>query len=132
MARRQRRSTIAGDLGRLWDLQLQTARLGMNWFAMSVGAAQVIAARTMLMGAAAGQPVRLADPELALMVTEKAAAMGEAAERLSRHAMRGFGGRRVAHDATGIAAATVDAATAALSPFHRRVRANVRRLGKSG
>jgi hypothetical protein len=82
------------------------------------------------MGAAVTQPAKLADPEMALMVTEKMAAVGEAAERLSRHAIRGAGRRRVPRDAASVAADTVDAAVAALSPFHRRVRANVRRLGR--
>ena len=130
MARR-RGGTGASGLGAVWDLQLEAARFGMNWLEMSLGAAQVIATRTaMMMGAAVTQPGKLADPEIALMVTEKMAAVGEAAERLSRHALRGASRRRVAHDATSVAAATVDAAAAALLPFQRRVRANVKRLGR--
>ena len=129
MARR-RGGTGAGGLGAVWDLQLEAARFGMNWLEMSLGAAQVIATRIAMVGAAMTQPGRLADPEMALMVTEKMAAVGEAAERLSRHALRGASRRRVAHDATSVAAATVDAAAAALLPFQRRVRANVKRLGR--
>ena len=109
---------------------MQAAKLGMNWVEMSVGAAQVIATRTAMMGATVTQPAKLADPEMALMVTEKMAAVGEAAERLSRRAVRGAGRRRVSRDATSVVADTIDAAVAAVSPFHRRVRANVRRLGR--
>ena len=59
------------------------------------------------------------------MVAEKAAAVGEAAERLSRHAVRRAGRKSAAPDATRMVADSVAAAAAALSPFHRRVRANV-------
>jgi hypothetical protein len=128
MARRSRRK--ATDLGGLWSLQLQAARLGVSWLETSLGAAQVIATRTAMLGAAIAQPVKLADPEFSLMVTEKAAAVGEAAERLSRHAVRRAGRARPS-DAAAIAADTVGAAAAMLTPFHRRVRANVRRLGRS-
>ena len=83
-----------------------------------------------MMGAAMAQPVKLADPEFALMVTEKAAAVGEAAERLSRHAVRRAGRSRAA-DAADVAAHTVGAAAAMLTPFHRRVRANVKRLKRN-
>ena len=62
------------------------------------------------------------------MVAEKAAAVGEAAERLSRHAVRRARRRPAPQNATRLVADSVDAATAMLSPFHRRVRANVRRL----
>ena len=128
MARRRRvRPT---GIGSIWALQEQAARLGMSWLETSVGAAQVIATRTALMGVAFTQPVKLADPEFALMVTEKAAAVGEAAERLSRHAVR-RAGRRPAGDAVDLAADTLGLATAVLTPFHRRVRANVRRLKRS-
>ena len=95
------------------------------------GAAQVIATRTAMLGTALVQPVRLADPEFALMVTEKAAAAGEAAERLSRQAVRRAGRRAAVSDPARIAADTVDAATAVLTPYHRRVRANVRRLHRT-
>jgi hypothetical protein len=111
----------------LWRLQQQAARLGVSWVEMSLGAAQVIGTRTAMLGAAMAQPAKLADPEFGLMVAEKAAAVGEAAERLSRHAVR-RAGRRSAPDAARIVAEGVSAAAAALSPFHRRVRANVRRL----
>ena len=82
-----------------------------------------------MLGVAMAQPAKLADPEFGLMVAEKAAAMGEAAERLSRHAVRRAGRRRRAAgcDATWRPTAC-GAAAALLSPFHRRVRANVRRL----
>ena len=129
MARRRRGKT-GGSIGALWNLQMQAVKLGQNWAEMSVGAAQVIATRTAMMGAAVTQPAKLADPEMALMVTEKMAAVGEAAERLSRRAVRGAGRRRVSRDATSVVADTIDAAVAAVSPFHRRVRANVRRLGR--
>ena len=94
MARRRRGKT-GGGIGALWKLQMQAVKLGQNWAEMSVGAAQVIATRTAMMGAAMTRPAKLADPELALMVTEKMAAVGEAAERLSRRAVRGAGRRRV-------------------------------------
>jgi hypothetical protein len=112
----------------LWRLQQQAARLGVSWVEMSLGAAQVIATRTAMLGAAMAQPAKLADPEFGLMVAEKAAAVGEAAERLSRHAVRRAGRRSGAPDAARVVADGVGAAAAALSPFHRRVRANVRRL----
>jgi hypothetical protein len=129
MARRRRART--GGVASLWTLQQQAARLGVSWLETSMGAAQVIATRTVMMGAAMAQPVKLADPEFTLMVTEKAAAVGEAAERLSRHAVR-RAGRRGSASATDLAADTVGAAAALLTPFHRRVRANVRRLKKPG
>ncbi len=129
MARRRR--TRATGLAGLWNLQQQAARLGVSWLETSLGAAQVIATRTAMMGAAMAQPVKLADPEFTLMVTEKAAAMGEAAERLSRHAVR-RSGRKRSTDAAALAAETVGVATALLTPFHRRVRANVRRLKQPG
>lgn len=125
MARRRR--TGETGLTAIYAMQRQAARLGLSWVETSLGAAQVIAARTAMMSAAMVQPIRLADPEFALMLSEKAAAMGEAAERLSRQAVRRTGRRR-APDATVLAADTVGAATALLAPFHRRVRANVRRL----
>lgn len=126
MARRRPSGSI-GVTG-LWALQAQAAKLGVSWLEMTMGAAQVIATRTAMMGTALTQPTRLADPEFALMVTEKAAAVGEAAERLSRQAVRRSGRRASTSDATRLAADTVDAAKAMLTPFHRRVRANVKRL----
>ena len=126
MARR-RRSGSSGPSA-LWALQRQAARLGVNWVEMSIGAAQVIATRSAMMGLAITQPAKLADPEFGLMVAEKAAAVGEVAERLSRHAVRRVGRRPAPQNATRLVADSVDAATAMLSPFHRRVRANVRRL----
>lgn len=129
----RRKSKAIGGVAAAWALQQQAARLGANWVEMSLGAAQVIATRTAMMGLAMAQPARLADPEFRLMVAEKTAAVGEAAESLSRHAVRRSGRRRIPQDATRLVAESVDAATALLSPFHRRVRANVRRLKrKSG
>src|SRR3954469_17561691 len=87
----QRYKTPDGGIGALWALQLQTAKLGMAWLEMTMGAAQVIATRSAMIGAAATRPAGLADPEMALMVTEKMAALGEAAERLSLDAMRRAG-----------------------------------------
>ena len=117
-----------GGIGALWSLQLQAARLGMSWLEMTMGAAQVIATRSAMIGAAALRPAGLAHPEMALMVTEKMAAMGEAAERLSRRVLRNAGRAPTLPDATATAAAAVGSAAAALHPFQRRVRANVRRL----
>ena len=127
---RRRRRARAGNLSAFWRLQQRAARLGTDWAEMSVGAAQVIATRTAMLTAALAQPAKLADPEFGLMVAEKAAAVGEAAERLSREAVRRAGRRAAAADATLLATAGVVAAAALLSPFHRRVRANVRRLGR--
>ena len=129
MARRRPRA--ASGPADLWASHWQAARLGTSWLETTMGAAQVIAARTAMLGAAMAQPVKLADPEFALMVTEKAAAIGEAAERLSRHAVR-QAGRRGSADAAMLAADSVGAAAALLTPFHRRVRANVRRLRRPG
>ena len=127
MARRRGRSG-ARDSAAMWALQQRAARLGVNWVEMSLGATQVIATRTAMIGVAMAQPAKLADPEFGLMVAEKTAALGEAAERLSRHAMRRAGRRPSPPDATRLVADSVEVATALLSPFHRRVRANVRRL----
>ncbi len=116
--------------GDLLDLQLRAARLGLAWFELWAGAATVIARRGAMLGAAAGagQPVRLADPEFALMVTEKLAAIGEAAEDASRRALR----RRRAGSPAAELAAAMGAAERTLRPFGRRVRANVKRLGRGG
>lgn len=127
MPGRRRRST-PGSLSALWRLQQQAARLSVSWVEMTLGASQVIATRTAMLGAAMAQPAKLADPEFGLMVAEKAAAMGEAAEKLSRQAVRRSGRRSAPPDATRMVADSVGAVAAALSPFHRRVRANVRRL----
>jgi len=125
----KRRQAVPGS--DLLRLQLRMARLGMDWAEMATGAAAVIARRTWMMA----QPARLADPELALMVTEKMAAVGEAAERASRHALkRKRRSRSVGSGSGSDAAAALDAtvglAASCLSPFHRRVRANVKRLGR--
>ena len=117
-----------GGIGAWWSLQLQAARLGMSWLEMTMGAAQVIATRSAMIGAAALRPAGFAHPEMALMVTEKMAAMGEAAERLSRRALRDAGRAPHLPGATAAAAAAVGSAATALHPFRRRVRANVRRL----
>lgn len=123
MARRRR----AGDAAGLFALQAQTARLGLSWLELSMGAAEVIVSRTAMLGAALARPDRLADPEFTRMVFEKGEAAGEAAQRLSRHLVRGAR-RKAVPDAGDVAASTMDAAKAVLSPYHRRVRANVKRL----
>ena len=79
MAGRGIKRTRGNGAAGLLQLQLQAAKLGMGWLAMSTGAASVIAHRTMMMGRAMTEPARMADPEFALMVTEKLAAAGEAA-----------------------------------------------------
>jgi hypothetical protein len=116
-------------VGNLLQAQLTAARLGMSWLEMTAGAAAVVAQRTMMMGAAMTRPGGLADPEFALMVTEKMAAVGEAAERASRHALRRAGTSRRRSPAADLAA-TVGAAESCLVPFQRRVRANVKRLAR--
>lgn len=127
MARpRRKKAQGLGDLDGLVDLQRSALMLGLNWVEMSAGAAAVIARRTMMMGEAMLQPTRLADPEFALMVTEKMAAVGEAAERASRHALRR---RRRGRSPAAELAASLAMAQSCLRPFGRRVRANVKRLG---
>jgi hypothetical protein len=111
----------------LFALQAQTARLGLSWLELSFGAAEVIATRSAMLGAALASPGGLANPEFTRMMIEKGEAAGEAAQRLSRHMVRGAVGRAIP-DARDVAASTVDAARAVLSPYHRRVRANVKRL----
>ncbi|MFO1072098.1 MAG: hypothetical protein U1E17_05310 [Geminicoccaceae bacterium] len=107
------------------DLQLSAFRLGLGMAELGAGAAMVIAKRTMMMGHAMLQPHKLADPEFALMVTEKMAAVGEAAERASRHALRR---RPPASNPAEHLADTITAAQSVMTPFRRRVRANVKRL----
>lgn len=127
MARRGGRRKAKGA-GSLLQAQVTAVRLGMGWLEMTTGAAAVIARRTMMMGAAMTRPGGLADPELTLMVTEKMAAVGEAAERASRHALCRAGTSRRSPAAD--LAATIGAAESCLVPFQRRVRANVKRLGR--
>jgi hypothetical protein len=123
MARRRHGTGVGG----VFALQEQAARLGLSFLELSWGAAEVIATRTAMLGAALSQPHRLTDPEFTRMMVEKGEAAGEAAHRLSRHMVRGALGP-VVTDPGAVAASTVDAAAAMLSPYHRRVRANVRRL----
>ncbi|MGE3295640.1 MAG: hypothetical protein AB7O95_30155, partial [Geminicoccaceae bacterium] len=101
--------------------------LGLSWLELSLGAAEVIATRSTMLGFALTRPDRLADPEFTRMMFEKGEAAGEAAHRLSRHLVRGALSATVA-DAGDLAASTVGVAQAVLSPYHRRVRANVKRL----
>lgn len=123
MARRRRGGAASG----LFALHEQTARLGLSWLELSLGAAEVIATRTAMLSVALTSPVRLADPEFARMMFEKGEAAGEAVHRLSRHMVRGALNPTIA-DAGDVAASTIGAARAMLSPYHRRVRANVKRL----
>ncbi len=123
MARRRRKAAARG----LFGLQAQTARLGLSWLELSLGAAEVIATRTAMLGEALARPDGLTNPEFTRMVIEKGEAAGEAAQRLSRHVARGALSPTLP-DAGDVAASTVGAAQAMLSPFHRRVRANVKRL----
>jgi hypothetical protein len=116
------------DPGGLVELQLSAFRLGLAWLEMTAGAATVIASRGLMLGQAMARPGGLAEPEFALMVTEKLAAVGEAAERASRHALRRRRRRR-GDSAAAELAASVELARSCLAPFRRRVRANVRRLG---
>lgn len=110
------------------DLQIGAARLGLRWLELCAGAATVMAWRSAMFGAAMVRPAGLADPEWALMLTEKVAAAGEAAERISRRALRR---RRLGSPAAELAAALA-AAESSLQPFGRRVRANAKRLGRTG
>lgn len=128
MARRRGGGAASG----LFALQAQTVRLGLSWFELSLGAAEVIATRSAMLGGALASPGRLADPEFTRMMVEKGEAAGEAAHRLTRHMVRGALSPTIP-DASDVAASTVGAAHAVLSPYHRRVRANVKRLrGKQG
>ena len=85
MARRR----CGGAASGLFALQAQTARLGLSWLELSLGAAEVIATRSTMLGFALTRPDRLADPEFTRMLFEKGEAAGEAAHRLSRHLVRG-------------------------------------------
>jgi hypothetical protein len=128
MAGRRRGGAASG----LFALQAQAVSLGLSWLELSLGAAEVIATRSIMLGLALTRPDRLADPEFTRMLFEKGEAAGEAAHRLSRHLVRGALSTTI-HDAGDLAANSVGAAQAVLSPYHRRVRANVKRLrGKRG
>lgn len=127
MARRGGSRKSGYDPGNMVELQLQAWRLGLSWLELTAGAAAVIGWRSALIWQAMLQPARLADPEFSLMVTEKVAALGEAVERASRHALRHQGrGSAVPHDL----AAAMSLAQSCLVPFSRRVRGNARRLGR--
>ena len=78
-------------------------------------------------GEALARPDGLTNPEFTRMVVEKGEAAGEAARRLSHQVVRAALSPTLPHvaDVTG---GTLGAAQAVLSPFHRRVRANVKRL----
>ena len=69
MARRRRKAAAGG----LFTLQAQTARLGLSWLELSLGAAEVIATRTAMLGEALARPDGLTDPEFTRMVIEKPA-----------------------------------------------------------
>jgi hypothetical protein len=100
--------------------------LGMKLLETGAHAANVIARRSTMLAAAALEPAKLADPEFVRMVAEKAEANGEAYLRAARHAARAGG----AADAMALAASNIALAEACLAPYHRRVRANARRLGR--
>jgi hypothetical protein len=111
-------------------LAVQAAWFGLGFKLLETGthAAGVIARRSAMLAAAALEPARLADPEFARMVAEKAEATGEACLRAARHA--GRAGRPA--DAMALAVSGIALAEACLTPYHRRVRANARRLGRKG
>jgi hypothetical protein len=123
MAKRRRKAATRG----LFALQAQTARLGLSWLELSLGAAEVIATRTAMLGEALARPDGLTNPEFTRMVIEKGEAAGEAARRLSHQVVRAALSPTLPH-AADVAGGTLGAAQAVLSPFHRRVRANVKRL----
>jgi hypothetical protein len=128
MAGRRRGGAASG----LFALQAQAVGLGLSWLELSLGAAEVIATRSVMLGFALTRPDRLADPEFTRMLFEKGEATGEAAHRLSRHLVRGALSTTIP-DAGDLAASSVGVAQVVLSPYHRRVRANVKRLrGKRG
>lgn len=90
----------------------------------------MIARRGAMLGAAMLQPAKLADPEFVRMATEKAEAASEAGRRAVRHA-----GKTLARSSSSTmmpAASGIALAESWLRPYHRRVRANSRRLGRRG
>lgn len=106
---------------------LPTAMLGYGWRLMETGmhASAVITRRSLMLAQALSRGDQLTDPEFARMVTEKAAAAGEAWASLARHATTA-----AAAGAGCGAADAVSLAEACLKPYHRRVRANAKRLGR--
>jgi hypothetical protein len=129
MARGARRQQPAG-VGDLMQLQLAMLGYGLRLFETGAHAAGVIARRSTMLGLAMLEPAKLADPEFVRMVAEKAEAAGEAWFRAARHAMRAVPAGQAG--AVAAAASGLALAESCLRPYHRRVRANSRRLGRSG
>jgi hypothetical protein len=107
-------------------MAVQAAWFGLGFKLLETGthAAGVIARRSAML-AAALEPAKLADPEFARMVAEKAEAASEAWLRAARHAGTAGPAGAVAMAASGLALAE-----GCLAPYRRRVRANARRLGR--
>ncbi|MEK0084315.1 hypothetical protein [Benzoatithermus flavus] len=112
------------------DLQLAMAKLGFDLLATGAHAAGVIARRSAMLGAAMLQPARLADPEFVRMAAEKVEAASEAGRRAARHADKIL--PRSSTSTMMLAASGIALAESCLRPYHRRVRANSRRLGRRG
>lgn len=108
-----------------FQLQLAAMGLGLKLFETGAHSAAVIARRSAMLAQASLKPGGLANPEFTRMVLEKVDAVGEAALRAGTHAAK-----PVAKDATTVAASSLALAEACLNPFHRRVRANAKRLGR--
>jgi hypothetical protein len=121
MSKRRRKGS-----GSVLAVQAAWFGLGMKLLETGAHAADVIARRGTMLAAASLEPAKLADPEFVRMAAEKAEATGEACLRAARHAARA--GR--AADAMALAASGMALAEACLVPYHRRARANARRLGR--
>lgn len=124
------RRKVATGMGDLVGLQLAMLGLSFRLLETSAHAAGVIARRSLMLGAATLEPAKLADPEFVRMVAEKAEAAGEAWLRAARHTARALPAGPA--DAVALAASGVALAESCLRPYHRRVRANARRLGRAG
>lgn len=108
-----------------FGLPMAMMGFGMKLFETGAGASAVIARRSAMLAQAMLDPARLADPEFTRMVLEKTEAAGEAWLAAARHAAR-----PAATDAAALAASSLTLAEGCLAPYHRRVRANGRRLGR--
>jgi hypothetical protein len=122
---RKRRTSGTSDM---LSLQLAMFGLGVRLLETTAHAADVIARRSAMLGTAMLEPAKLADPEFVRMVAEKAEATGEAWLRAARHTARTLPSGPA--DAVALAASSVALAESCLLPYHRRVRANARRLGR--
>ena len=127
MSRNGRKPRQTGIMGML-DVQRAAFGLGLKLFETGAHSANVITRRSTMLAAAMMQPARLADPEFVRMVQEKAEAAGEAWLCAARHTTKAVGPTPA--DAMALTAAGLALAESCLLPYHRRVRANARRLNR--